>query len=207
MRTVQPLILTLAVALLATAGCRSTRVPKLTYLPDRAQLVPVADLPAGIRVENWVGRDVDGDSGGSCVHASTINCFRAAARDDLEAVWFANRDRGYEGPETASRIKAKLAAQNIPFVATESADVGLLEAATRTRRVAVIFYYPSHCINFISFANVGGRECAILLDNNFRDEYIVVEKQLFIRTWKYFGGFALVPWIDPVAPRTYPRAI
>lgn len=195
----------LAALFIMAAGCN--RAPELLYLPDMPQPAPVTDLPREMRIENWIGRGVDGDRGGSCVHASTINCFRTVGRPDLEQAWVDNRGRGYEGPETGYGIMRKFREQNIPFATTDDADASLFEEATESHRPGIIFYYPSHCINFVEFAEVDGKECAILLDNNFTDKYIVVDRDVFERSWKYYGGFGLVPWVDPVTPRTFPRAI
>jgi len=201
-------LLLLAAILSLSLGCKSeAERMQLVYQPDRNQPVPVVDLPESIRVENWVGRDQDGDSGGSCVHASTINCFRGAARHDLEARWISMRGQGYEGPETANRISQKLVDSGVPYIRTTSADANVLDAATRTRRPGIIFYYQSHCVNFIGFDVVNGKEVAILLDNNFTDKYIVIDRKIFDKSWKYYGGFALIPWVEPMVPRTYPRAI
>ena len=105
----------------------------------------------------------------------------------------------------------KLDDQGVPFAATEDGDINVLEEASRTRREAAIFYYPSHCINFQEFAYVQTPEftgeAAILLDSNFPDRYIVVDRKTFERSWEYYGGFAVVPWLDPVVPRSFPRAV
>lgn len=199
-------------SVVALAGCSAgDRGLDLVYLPDVAQPVPVSDLPEEMRIKNWVGTDVDGSRGGSCVHASTIHCFRAAGRYDLEAKWFAMRDKGYEGPEADFRILQKLDEQGVPFLATdgecERDDIDVLQAASDTGRWAVIFYYPSHSINFVEFADVNGVENAILLDNNFPERYIAVPRDVFERSWLAYGGFAVVPWIEPVVPRTFARAV
>lgn len=195
----------LAALVLFLVGC--DQIPDLAYLPDAAQPTPIADLPQEMRIENWVGRADDGYRGGSCVHASTINTFRAIGRPDLEQVWVNNRSRGYEGPETGYGITSKFKEQGIPYASTSDGDVELLEMATETHRPGIIFYYPSHCINFVEFAEVDGREVAVLLDNNFTDKYIVVDRAVFERSWRYYGGFSLIPWVEPCVPRTFPRAI
>jgi hypothetical protein len=195
-------LLLIAIAL----GC-GTPGPELVYLPDQPQPPPYAHLPEELRLKNWIGTDVDGDSGGSCVHATTRMNFRVAGEYQLDAAWFANATRGYEGPESAGRLLDKLNSQGVMFAATEDGDVSLLEEASRDNRWAIIFYYPGHSIAFCGFGVIDGREVAILLDNNFPEQYIVVEKQLFVDSWKHaYGGFACVPWITQVVPRTYPRS-
>ncbi len=190
-------------------GCGpSARSLDLVYVADVQQPVPVTDLPESMRVENWIGRDEDGSVGGSCVHASTINCFRSAGRFDLEQEWYDHRDEGYEGPEADFRLLEKLDSRGIKFAATDDGDVEVLEAASATGRMAVIFYYPSHSINFVEFNVIDGQPVAILLDNNFPDAYIVVPKDVFLDSWRnLYDGFAVVPWIEPNPSRTFPRTI
>ena len=200
------LLLLIAIALGSVLGC-SAPLPDLVYLPDQPQPPPAADLPVELRLKNWIGTDVDGDSGGSCVHASTRMVFRVAGEYELDAAWFANATRGFEGPESAGRLLDKLHSQGVIFGATEDGDLGLLETASEEGRWAIIFYYPGHSIAFCGFDVIDGQEVALLLDNNFPDAYIVVEKQLFVDSWKHaYGGFACVPWVSQVVPRTYARS-
>jgi hypothetical protein len=198
------LVALVAASCLLCVGCAEPQ-PRLQWLPDQVHPVPMASMPREMRIRNWEGRGLGGHYGGSCVHASSINVFRASGRPDLEQVWYDNRSRGYEGPETGNGIIAKCKEQGIPHIYTESGDVKLLEAATATHRMGIIFYYPSHCINFVEFSNIDGREVAVLLDNNFPDDFIVIDRDIFERSWDYYDGFALFPWIEPVTPRTYPR--
>lgn len=195
--------LLLGVLLLFASGCG----PNLVWVPDQVQPIPIADLPEPMRITNWVGRSDNGHQGGSCVHASSINTFRTAGAYDLEEAWYRNRDNGYEGPETGYGIIRKYQEQKVPFAYTSDADTSLLEEATRSRRSGIIFYYPSHCINFQEFAVLDGREVAVLLDNNFPEQYIVIDREVFEKSWEYYGGFALIPWLNPSTPRTFPRAV
>lgn len=204
MRSIIAITCILAGMFVGLSGCTG---PKLTYLPDVPQPPPVADLPVELRLKNWIGTDQDGDRGGSCVHASTRNAFRLGGEYELDQAWYLNATRGYEGPESADRLLEKLNRQGVRFRATEDGDVNVLDTATRTRRWAVIFYYPSHAICFCGFHVVNGQLSAILLDNNFPDRYIVVEKQLFLKSWRErYGGFAVLPWINPAVARTFPRS-
>jgi hypothetical protein len=203
LRRFKLLALCVLVALVGCAlGC--TAGPRLAYLPDVPQPPPEANLPVDMRLKNWVGTDADGDRGGSCVHASTRHDFRAAGEWELDELWFKN---SFEGPEYAIRLLEKLDSIGVKFAATEDGDIELLEAASRDGRWATIFYYPSHSVNFCGFDEINGNEVAILLDNNFPNDYIVVEKNLFIESWRHaYGGFAVVPWITQIVPRTFPRS-
>lgn len=199
---------TLLVVSIAITGCESQPELDLVYLPDQAQPIPVVDVPVSMRVENWTGRSNYGNTGGSCVHASVINTFRSAGRFDLEREWFANRNRGYAGPETGRGIMNKLRDHNVSFAWTENADESLMVWSTDTRRQGVVFYYPNHCVNFQEFTTLAdGREVAILMDNNFPDPYIVIDKDLFLRSWRYYGGVGIVPSLTPTTPRTFKRAV
>lgn len=204
MRDLQSFILLFA--LTVVVGC-SNRSAKLTYLPDAQQPAPRADLPEQLRLSNWIGVDQDGDRGGSCAHASTRMVFRSSGAYDLDAIWFRKAGQGYEGPESADRLLEKLNREGVIFAATEDGDERLLEEASRTNRWATIFYYPGHSIAFCGYATVDGTPSAVLLDNNFPDRYIIVEKNTFLRSWKeLYRGFAVVPWnLTPTVSRTFPR--
>jgi hypothetical protein len=199
---IQTLGLLLIAAILL--GCSSEPpAMQLAYLPDVPQPPPRSDLPVDLRLKNWIGVDVDGDSGGSCVHASTRMVYRVSGEYELERLWHENR---FEGPETAYRLLEKLDRVGVPFLATEDGDEELLEIADRTGRWATIFYYPSHSIAFCGYEQFEGEECAFLLDNNFPDQYIVVPKGYFLDSWKHaYTGFAMVPWINPPVARSFPR--
>lgn len=58
-------------------------------------------------------------------------------------------------------------------------------------------------------ADMQGQEVAILLDNNFPEQYIVVEsKDRFLRSWReLYHGQGITPWLSPIMPYTYPRTI
>ena len=203
MNGIKPILLCLAVLSIAT-GCSDA--PNLVMLPDHVQPVPIADNPADNRVENWTGVSRHGHRGGSCVHASTLDVLLSIGRDDLADHWWSLRNHGYEGPETGNGILEKFREQDIPHFYTDTADTRLLEYASATHRPGIIFYYPSHCVSFREFATMAdGSEVAILLDNNFPDKYIVIDRDVFERSWRYYNGFAAFPWLEPVTPRTFPR--
>lgn len=146
------------------------------------------NLPRSLREWNW--------GGGSCVHASTVHLLRWSDNPELAAVW----RKSYAGGESSSGLRAKLNKQQVPYVFTDRGDAAILDYASRTRRGAVIFYYPNHSINFCGFAIKDGAEHAVLLDNNRIDNWIWVPKETFLRAWRGYGGFALSLGYSP-APR------
>ena len=154
---------------------------------------PVANLPGPLRYENWTNRS----GSGSCVIASS--CSMAAWGGEDELADFLRRS--YAGGQTQRSIQEKLTAAEVPFICTESTDLEVLEYATRTRRMAIVWFYPRHCVSFCGFGkSPQGWECAWLLDNNRVAEFIPVPKQQFIRDWNDYGGFGLVALLAPAPP-------
>lgn len=188
----------LAVALLAT-GCvaPSMPVPEMRILPPLANAeVPAANLPVSMRPFNWT----DARGSGSCVNASTVFNLRWTNQPDLADWW----RRNHAGGETSTTIRRHHDAKNLRYFYTLKADPALLDWCTATRRSALIWYYPSHCINFVGFhRDESGREMAYLLDNNRPRQWIKVERSKFLREWAGYGGFALALAAPPVPPPLY----
>ena len=151
-------------------------------------LVRAADLPAEIRTRNY--------KGGSCVHASFITCLRWQGLDDWADWWHEHHAYG----EGISGLVGKANRAGLKIAYTDDGETSFLEWCSRTRRAAVIFYKPNHAINFVRFEAMGGREVAVLLDNNRIKEYEIVEKQTFLSRWRGFGGTALTPVYSPAPP-------
>jgi hypothetical protein len=186
-------------------GCDKP-LPKLQYLADRQQPIPVAHLPVDYRLKNWIGQNDRGAKGGSCFWASVYMCVRQADRPDIEDLLIQNRGKGFEGPEHLQSMCRKLASIGIPWAATEDGDIELLQRASDNRRWAAIGYYPGHAICFCGFYDSSQGELAILLDNNFPDDYIGVPRRLFEESWIHaYGGMAIVPWLEPAILNSYPR--
>ncbi len=123
---------------------------------------------------------------GSCCIASTCSMAEWTGQPEL-AQFFR---KSYSGPQTQISIQQKLTAANVPFVCTEYADPKLLEYATRTRRMAIVWFYDRHCVTFCGFGWDQGQEVAWLLDNNRVESFIPVPKREFLYRWKYsYGGF------------------
>jgi hypothetical protein len=176
--------------LLSLCGCEVG--PQLVELPSPPAEVPPANLPLGLRQENWADRN----GSGSCVIASSIYHFRWQNQEQL-ATYFR---RSYAGGQTATSIREKWRAAKIPFVSTESGDPDFLEWASRTRRGAIIWYFPSHCVHFCGYGIVDGQEVALLCDNNRVRNYIRIPKREFLANWRGYGGFACTALLPPAPP-------
>ena len=155
--------------------------------------IPAANVPLALRQKNWP----DARGSGSCVIASTCSALQWHNKPEL-----AERFRkSYAGGQTETSIKQKWAANGIKFVAPERdhdyGDPELLEWASRTRRAAIIWYFPNHCVTFCCFSNWQGREVAWLLDNNRKERFIPIPKQQFLTEWRGFGGFCAIPLFNP----------
>lgn len=176
--------------LLALTGCESRQWREL----QRPFVeVPGANVPASLRYKNWP----DARGSGSCVIASSCSLFEWSNRPDLARKF----RQSYAGGQTESSIKSKYQASRIQYIAPSSdkeyGDPALLEWASATRRAAIIWYFPNHCVTFCGFSWLNGREVAWLLDNNRTERFIPIEKQKFLSEWRGYGGFAAVPLLTP----------
>lgn len=175
------------------AGCQQQ--PKYVRVEPPAPEVPAMNLPEDLRQENW--------GTGSCVHASTISVLRWQGAFRLADWW----RKAYEGGETASGIQDKLTRAKVKFYATENGNPQVLEYASKSRRGAILWYFPNHCVTFVGFAEKNGKPHALLLDNNRTKNWIWIEKQAFLKAWVGYGGFALCPLGDPPPPPLYPAIV
>lgn len=159
--------------------------------------IPVANLPEKLREWNWT----DSGGSGSCVHASTVYHLRWQNQIEWAQWW---RDN-HAGGETDSSIRRYLDRAGLEYEYTLNADPEFLQKATDSRRGAIIWFYPYHCVHFCGLAEVDGRKYAFICDNNRVEQYIRVEFSEFVRRWKEYGGFALsVTSFSPVPPPLYP---
>lgn len=101
--------------------------------------------------------------------------------------------RHYRGGESSYGLRRKLDGNKVEYCCTENGDPAFLEWASRSRRGAVIFYYPNHSICFCGYGKSDQGDVAWLLDNNRINAFIAVPKAAFIRNWRGYGGFALTP--------------
>jgi hypothetical protein len=168
---------------------------------NRPVEIPVCNLPLPLRVRNY--------KGGSCVHASTGSDFNWLNLFTLQRYW----NSTYSGGESYSGLVSKLRRNNIPFYETHAGDVAVLERCTRERRMATIFYYSNHSVNFNGFGDEvvrwDGTLChvpstsgayAYLLDNNRVGAFIQIPRDEFIRKWRGYGGVAVIPSLGAPAP-------
>ena len=146
--------------------------------------LPVCNIPEQLRIHNY--------KGGSCVHASTGSAFNWLGAFDLQRYWNAT----YAYGESYNGLTSKLRKNKIPFYDTANGDVAILDKCTAERRMATIFYYPSHSISFVGFQD--GH--AYLLDNNRTGVWIKVPRDTFIKNWRGYGGVAIVPLIQAPSP-------
>lgn len=150
-------------------------------------LVGIADLPEQWRERNYAG--------GSCGHAAMISALRWQGLYELADWWRSNHAGGVTD---TSMINAAEQA-GLRFAYTDQAESKFLEWCGRTRRAAVIFYFPAHAINFLGYHD--GK--AVLLDNNRTDRYLYVPRAEFLSKWAGWGGFALAPVYDPRSPKPW----
>ncbi|GAB5404316.1 MAG: hypothetical protein Aurels2KO_25470 [Aureliella sp.] len=180
-------------------GC-TPDVPRVVSVQPPAAEIPTVNLPESLRQKNWVSRT---NGQGSCVHASSVAHFNWQGRYKIAEGW----KRRYSGGETAYSILNKWIDNRIPFTYTDSGDPAFLQWATDTRRGAIIWYYPSHCVTFCGFAVVDGRDYAYILDNNRINRFIAVDKSEFIRNWRGFGGFAATAVFTAAGPLPWPAYV
>jgi hypothetical protein len=146
--------------------------------------LPVCNTPRELRQVNY--------KGGSCVHASSSSSFNWDHEYELGKYWHET----YSGGESYNGLTSKLRKNNILFYSTANGDVSVLERASAERRMAVIFYFPSHSINCVGI----DKNYAYLLDNNRVNEWIVVPRATFERNWRGYGGVAVVPQVGVPLP-------
>ena len=183
--------------LLCFAGCEQTQWREIIRKDTE---VPVANVPKQLRQTNWA----DAKGSGSCVIASSCSVFQWSNRPDLATKF----RKSYAGGQTDSSIKTKWKAANIDFVApttdSEYGDPEALQWASDTRRAAIIWYFPNHCVTFCGFGKHEGTEVAWLLDNNRVERFIPIEKRKFLADWRgIYGGFYAIPLLTPAPSLPY----
>jgi hypothetical protein len=181
---------------LCCCGCVQPSQPETRLLPRLGVMeVPGGNLPVELRPYNWTDRG----GSGSCVNASTVFNLHWTNQPEMADWW----RRNHAGGETSTTIRRYHDQKNLRYFYTLKADPSLLDWCTATRRTALIWYYPSHCINFCGFVTENGKQVAYLLDNNRPKQFIKVERSRFLREWAGYGGFALALADAPVPPPLY----
>ncbi len=189
-------LIVLLLGLVCASGCNQTAAPNLIPTTPPAAEVPTANLPESLRPYNWTDRS----GSGSCVNASTVYMLRWRGKEAMADWWRQN----HAGGETDSTIREHHDRAWVRYVFTRSADASFLDWCTRTRRGAIIWFYDRHCVTFVGFATVEGREYAFLNDNNRPKRYIRIERNEFLRRWAGYGGFGLSILDPPVPPPLFP---
>ncbi|MEM9825100.1 MAG: hypothetical protein AAF958_00850 [Planctomycetota bacterium] len=184
-----------ALVLLASIGC-DTPPPQLKPLKKIVE-IPAANLPADMRLFNWTDRR----GSGSCVIASSCYNFNWSDQEERAMDW----RRRYAGGQTETTIRRKHDAEQIPYYFTRSADMEFLEWCNKTRRSALIWFFQSHCVNFVGISRDPSRptdptQYVWLCDNNRPMRYLRIPKAEFARRWAGYGGFGLTPAAAPLPP-------
>jgi hypothetical protein len=191
-------MLCLLMLLVASTGCDEIQRPKLITNPPPISDLPPADLPVSLRPYNWT----DAGGSGSCVNASTVYQLRLRNMEQLADWWRKN----HAGGETDSSIRRHHDAVGLKYAYTRSADPAFLDWCSRTRRGAIIWFYPRHCVVFAGFMQEpDGRVVAMINDNNRPTRYIKIDRREFLSRWRDYGGFALSILDPPVPGPFWPR--
>lgn len=145
--------------------------------------LPPMHLPVESRQKNY---------GPSCVWASTQNALRNMNQDEIATFLRQN----YSGGSDLGRLRRALDAKGVRYAYTANGSEAFLSWMGRTKRSAMIFFRPNHacCLAHITATH------AYVLDPNATGHYSVIERDKFIRSWRSFGGVALVPLYTPTPP-------
>lgn len=157
------------------------------YAAAAAAERPTVNLPYSLRQTNWVD---PATRSGSCWHASLKSVFNWQGQTHLKNWW------PYQGGEYADRGHKRLDSAGVKYAATTSGNVRLLEWMLRTRRGAVITYWPAHAVTLVHLDD----QWAGILDNNRTNQVIWVPRREFIPKWQGYGGWATSPVYSPAPP-------
>lgn len=172
--------------------CPDGQCPNSASVPVQFRFLPPMDLPIELRQANY--------RSGSCVHAAMVSVLRWQNLPQVAEWW----RRNYGGGETLGGLVAKAEAYPLDYAYTGGGDESLLQWCSDTRRGAVIFYGYRHSIAFCGFVtDRGGKEWAVLMDNNSPSTYDWVERQAFVSEWRGYGGVAFTPVYTPAPPKPW----
>ena len=173
----------------------------ITLLPGNTPVQ--CDLHPSLRHHNTTGRD----GAGLCVFWSIAHSARY--QNDREAFDLAvkmQREDGGGWPEKVDRMMRKYA-PGVRYVQHTKGDIEFLRQALRTGRPAAVTYdgrdphygprSVAHMVNLVELTDTH----AVILDNNFPDEYVKLSIEDFAARWRAKGGgWAVVLLHAPPAP-------
>jgi len=180
-----------AFALADGQGAGTDARPLSPSLPGPYADRPPVDLPTELRQANYAG--------GSCMHASLITILRWQGLDELADYW----RRNYSGAASVQDLAAIGNRLGLRYAWTTTGDAAFLEWCSQTRRGAAIHFKPAHACSFFGYVKRGGREFAVICDNNHPDRLEYWPKEKFLRAWRSYGGRALTPVYSPWPPRPW----
>lgn len=160
--------------------------------PAEGEIIRLLDVPQAIRIRNYP----DPYGSGSCVYASTRVLLSMHGFDEMEQYFYR-----YKGGENAAGIIQKVHEAGLRYAYTHDADREFIRWISRNRLGAIIWYYPSHCVNIVDWDE--NQRVIRLLDNNRINRYMVIEEDVFFPNWSSYGGFALTLVYPPPPP--FPR--
>lgn len=159
-----------------------------------AQEVPVVNLPDNLRQKNWCG---------NCVHCSLVNLLRWQGAYEWADWWVENR--GPDGGESPQSMTRKMNEAGLRFAQTVNGDVSFLHAAIATRRGAAVavqngwlYGYRGRIAHMFNLVHLDDKVAGIV-DNNFGNRLIFVDREAFLADWEQFG-WAFTPLMGPPAP-------
>jgi len=159
--------------------------------------VPVVNVPAKLRQENWLGNG--GPYDGSCCHAALISLLRWQGQFSLADRWF----RNHSGGEVTWTMREQLDSEGVRYAWCESGNEKFLEWAVATRRGACIRYRARpdsqgfHMVNVVHLTD----KLVGILDNNDVRKFKWIDRDRFMQNWKTSeGGWAFTPVYSPAAP-------
>lgn len=191
-----------AMAIAGSLGCEAPAPAVVAVQPPAAE-IPVVSLPETLRQWNWRSTQAASYGEGSCVIASSCSLFNWLGRPDISQFMRQN----YAGGQTARSVQQIWSSMRVEYCATEGGDPEHLEWCSRTRRGAIIWFFPNHCVTFCGYSRVDGADYAILLDNNRCEQYLRIPHEEFVRAWRQYGGFAATPLLTPTSPKPWPAYV
>lgn len=178
----------LIVLCLFFAGCDvAIDVSGPAFEVARTKEIPVANLPASLRIDNWLSPSREG----SCTHATLAMALRWQNRPHTADWWKAH----HSGGETPQSLSAKLESAGIRFATTAGEnDVTFLEWAIATRRgCGVTVLGGRHMVLLVHLDD----EHAGIIDANAPQSVQWTSREAFLAEWRNSNSWAIVPVYSP----------